>query len=87
MGLFDDAEKNLTQEIIYEELKCLYAIVNFINLIDQSDNKEEINIYIDAIQELDNILNSDNNRIRESIREGEGDFKKIQKKCIDLGLV
>lgn len=85
MGLFQ--ESDITQDLIGKELKHLYAIVNLINLIDQSDNKEEIDLYIKSIEEQHYILDNDSCNIREAIRNGEGSFKKIQKKCIDFGLV
>lgn len=67
----------------------LQAMIWHIDNIVKSENKEEIEMSIRALENLnENIpFGKMSIPIREAIRIGRGDFAKIQKKCIQLGLV
>ena len=71
--------------------KSAEAVIFHINTIEQVDDLELIKLSIDAIQELDSMMatmmDDETRDIKIDIRNGEGDFKDIQQKCIDLGVV
>lgn len=76
---------------IADFIKQAGSLVFHIETIEQSDDLELIEISIDAIQFLDDnmadFFGDEHRDIRIDIREGTGDFEKIQQKCIDLGVV
>ena len=69
----------------------LEAIGSHIKAIQEENDREVITVYIDAIQELENrasvIFRNPQKAVRKCIKIGSGDFKKIQRKCLELNLV
>ena len=86
---------NATPEQFMEEAEIiipnLEAIIGHTNAIADESDPEVIACYIDAIQASDNVISrvwhSTPQDIRACIREGRGDYAKIQAKCIALGVV
>lgn len=79
---------------LFEEMGAMLTVCNAIifhlDSIQESDDKDDIETHIACIKEIE--LNSPSlirktRCLRTAIRNGDGDFKKIQKKCINLGVV
>lgn len=66
-------------------------ILAIIELIKKESNRENIEVYIDALQFLRNVgddaIGSKRKDMREAIRNGYGDLKPIQQKCIEMKVV
>jgi len=67
--------------------KPLYANRNLVGLIEQAETKEEVEVYIEAIECNCLSLCGECDFVREGIREGYKDFDRIKDKCIALGCV
>lgn len=66
-------------------------IVGMIDQIEVSQDAEEIEMLIDSIDFLDNkiraIFGYSPGSVRPAIKEGRGDLKRIQQKCIQMNVV
>jgi len=66
-------------------------ILYHVEAIKEENDPEVIDVLLDAIQELDTegarVLEVKAKDIRTCIREGDGNFKEIQEKCVRLNLV
>jgi hypothetical protein len=73
----------------FSELKAsAKAVCTYIRWIKDSDDPEDISVFINAIEEVR--MNGPvklSLPTKEAIKIGQGDFAKIQKKCIELNLV
>lgn len=77
-----------THENLKEIREQLLRYVNLLELIEQEDNREAIIVFIDCMQEIEhNLHGKDIEPLRTEIRLGTGDLKRIQEKCIRLGVV
>lgn len=74
-------------------LNGLRALIFHTNAIVEEEEAELIQVHIEAMEEIrtrvDTLFGIDRiqSSIKEDIRLGHGDLKKIQEKCIRLGLV
>ena len=96
-----DAERltaiyNMTEEEMVEQMQKMLEIakhiVFLIGEIEAETDPEVVNLYIDLLdhakRECDRLIHyRDPRSIREAIRQGSGDYSRIQQKCIDMGLV
>ena len=92
------AEKNVLRGL--EQLGMqVEAMISTIQLIEESDDPDVIDAYLDILQVIDdNVIKMGraagmpedrltSEPIREAVRNGTGDFIKIRDKCIKFGLV
>jgi len=73
-------------QTLLELLAHCQAAIFHIAAIEAEEDPEIITIHIEALEQLDKKHPSDY-PIREAIKIGQGDFHKIQDKCVRLGLV
>jgi len=87
--------KKLTEIQIHEEAEFMVMIlpkmIACIKQIKKTKEKNHIEMYIDALEKLEEItcrvIDMPYTSIKRKIREGRGDYGKIQKKCIKMGVV
>ena len=68
----------------------LQALIDTLNAIVNEDDPGAIASYIDTMQEHENNMDAiwgGGQCIKDSIRNGLGDYAKIQEKCVRLGVV
>lgn len=77
-----------SSENLSEIKKYIESQLNLISIIEQENDPKVVDICLNALQQTSNILNGINDiSIRDDIKRGHGDFKRIQAKCIEMGLV
>lgn len=87
-----ELEEMRMKQDIQNMVKGAQAILFHIETIEQSDDKEIIELSVDAIQLIENNVaealgETERKNMRTVIRNGLGDYVRIQQKCIDLGVV
>ena len=89
-------ERNVQEKEAIKEIIVMYplvaSMVSHINSIAEEPDAEIVSAYIDAIQETRDALDKVTRfkhpeSVKDDIRNGRGDFSKIQGKCIAMGLV
>ena len=68
-------------------LEVVRRIINSMDKITASEDKDEIEKHIKIIEECEIALEVGGIPARQAIREGIGDYKDIHEKCIKFGLV
>lgn len=64
----------------------LRAVCNHIENIKVEEGPELVELYIEAIEGLMSFIDNPLT-IKERIRIGQGNFKAVKQKCIDMGIV
>jgi len=87
-------EKTAMVDLLKKAEMMSYACNQICILLDrivQTDNKEEVEILIDAMQFLDDRVSAvhglTKTSIKQSIKDGEGDLAEIREKCVKLEIV
>lgn len=82
-------DKQFKQAI--DTLPYINSIRSYIELIQEEENPEVINIYIEAIQHGEDcislIFEEESLCVKDLIKNGFGDFLKIKEKCIKLKII
>jgi len=71
-------------------LPHLQALIANLEAVVEENDPVVIAVYIEAMQENENNIGKifgGGGNVKESIKNGHGDFAKIQEKCIRLGIV
>lgn len=75
-------------ENLSEIKKYIENELNLISIIEQENDPKVVSVCLDALQQTSDILHGINDmNIRNCVKLGRGDFKRIQAKCIEMGLV
>jgi hypothetical protein len=84
--LFSEIKKLENPEYL-RKLRCmLMATIFHVDAIESEEDREVILVHIECLEELERDFPK-LIPLKEAIRIGQGDFKKIQDKCIRLGVV
>lgn len=91
MAIFNMTEEEMVEQM-QKMLEVATHIVFLIGEIEAEADPEVVNLYIDLLgyakRECDRLIQyHDPRSIREAIRQGSGDYARIQQKCINMGLV
>ena len=78
--------RKIIENDVDELCNHIKAVIFHVDCIEKENDKNIILIHIEALEELGRKF-PHIYPIKEMIRGGQGDYLKIQKKCIDLGLV
>lgn len=72
-----------------DKVSSMVVAMNFwINVIQDEEDQEVLNLAVQSIQEIGQWISEDFEvDMKETIRNGHGDFKVIQRKCVERGLV